>query len=894
MQTNKKKKTPAFANWLISKFIDEALLEEFFGDLKEIYEDRISSKGKFYAKFMYWVDVLHLLMGFTSLKLFRTQNNPTTMYKHYLIIAVRNLLKNRVYSLINVFSVAIGMGVCLLIYQYIRFESSFDEFHSDVRHTYRICTEDNANGVNTVRAYTGYSIGVKAKEAMPEIKNVVRMHRHLGGAIITNPEQNKPFYELPQDLLYVDPTFFDIFNFRLLSGHTDTALAGKFDVVITEKTAQKYFGSENPLGKVLNMGGAIPLNFTVTGVVENPPANSHLQFAFLFPLENLLEFFVFGLYKGEDGWKRYNFATYICTNESVNPLVVEEKLNQIVSKYKGEWMAHENIIEKARLQHLNDIHLKSAGFYSDMSMNNGDIEDIRLFSIVAVFILLIAWVNCINLSTARSMHRAKEVGIRKSIGAFQKQLVGQFIIESFVINLVSGILSLAIAFVSFPLLNKVLGKELQFTLLYDPLFWLLFLAIIFSGSLLTGLYPAFILSSFKPVSMLGSGKGSAKSGGFVLRRCLITFQFLISLFLIASTYLVYKQIAFMENQELNMNIENIVVLRGPDILQDRPNMQSTIRTFKEKLLEHHAISAAGSSNSVPGKGFNGEPSMRRLGEPEGSDKFGRVLFAASDFPTTYDLKFTSGSAPTRVQLATEEGFVVINEEAVKVFGLGSEENALRERLFFKNDTFKITGVVKNFHWHSLREGHKPYVLEFYDDSKSYFSFKINPADVEESIALIQSTYNTFFPGNPFDYFFLEEEVNRQYQSDVQFRNLFFAFTVLAIFLACIGLFALVSYSASLKTKEIGIRKVLGAGVSSLMVMLSKEYLILLAVANLLAIPTIFYWGNSWLENYAFKTNLGVELFIIPGIVICIIALATVSYRTYFAAQANPVDSLRIE
>jgi putative ABC transport system permease protein len=898
MQVNKKKKTPALANWLVSRLINEALLEEFFGDLTEIYEDRVSTKGRRYARFMYWVDVMHLLLGFTSLRVFKRQNNPTIMYKHYFIIAMRNLVRTKIYSFINILSLSVGMGVCLTICQYIYFELSYDKNHHNYQNTYRLIVDEIKPGSNRYPYpyLTGYAIGVSAKEQIPEINQYVRLHKYSGGAVVTNPEQNKIFTEDALDMFFVDNSFFQVFDFPLKLGNKESVFDNKFNIAITEKTARKYFGSENPIGKILTVsGGVSPGDYTVRGVLQDLPVNSHLQFHILLPIENyMMHGWGGAAVKNDDGWGSPDCTTYFTIDEFANLNLVREKLDQLIFRHKGERNASENIVEKARLQPIADIHLKSdPNVDQGLVRNNGNILDIRFFSIIAFFILLIPWVNYINLSTAHSMHRAKEVGIRKSIGAFRKQLVGQFIVESTVINLLSCILAIGIAMSALPMLTNIIEKELELSLIQVPMFWVwLSVAVVF-GSLLSGLYPAFVLSSFKPVSMLGAQK-TTKTGNFNLRSGLITFQFLTSLLLISGTYLIYKQITFMKNQELGMDIEKILVLKGPEVNLDRSNLESTLQSFREKVDDHHTISSVAASSSVPGKGYNTGIAVRKLGEPASADKFGRVVFAGFDLPVAYNLEFVAGKSPTHDMLNGEEVVVVINEEAVRSFELGSAENAIHEKLYYKNDTFRIVGVVKNFHWHSLVDAHTPYLFEFYDDCRSYFSFRMNLSNIAESLAHIESTYKSFFPGNAFDYFFLEDEFNRQYKSDVQFGKLFFVFTVLAIFIACIGLFALVSYSTTLRIKEIGVRKILGANTGDLMILMSKEYFILLLIANVLAIPAVLYWGGIWLDNYAFRTDLSVELFLIPGLILIIISFLTVSHQTYFTARRNPVDSLRTE
>ena len=349
----------------------------------------------------------------------------------------------------------------------------------------------------------------------------------------------------------------------------------------------------------------------------------------------------------------------------------------------------------------------------------------------------------------------------------------------------------------------------------------------------------------------------------------------------------------MRSQNLGMNLEKVLVVRGPEVNLDRSTVESTLQSFAENVTQHHSVMSVAASSSVPGKGYNTGLAIRKLGQPESASQFGRVVFAGAGLPEAYDLQFLAGTSPT-TDVVSQEVVVVINEEAVRSFGLGSPETAIQEKLYYKEDTFRIAGVVKDFHWHSLKEAHTPYVFEFYPDCRSYLSFKVNTSDLDGALRQIESTYNSFFPGNAFDFFFLEDEFNKQYQADVQFGKLFFGFTVLAMFISCIGLFALVSYSAASRTKEIGIRKILGASVGGIMLELSREYVMLLLIANAFAIPAIIYWGNAWLNDYAFRISLGIGFFVLPVLILFIISFLTTGYRTYLAGRVNPVESLRSE
>lgn len=899
MASNQRRQTPSLANWLISRLILRRLHEEFFGDLEEIYRERISAKGKLYATLIYWIDALHLLMGFTSFNLFKNQNNLTIMNKHYLLVATRNLLRNKTYAFINVLSLAVGMGVCLTICQYIYFELSYDKFHGNFQNIYHLEMEEVKNGVHSKRPFTGYSFGPNAREEIPEIEQYIRIHKFAINTIVTSPDDNKSFHEDGHDLLFADKAFFEVFNFPFKLGSKESAFDEIYNIVITEKTADKYFGTTNPIGKTLTVNTQpSPGNYTVSGVLEELPVNSSLQFEFLMPIENYLELAWGGaVKKNSNGWVDWeSFMTCFIVEESANLRLVHEKLDQLINRHRGQRNAHLNINEKAVLQPIANIHLKSdAGADAGYIVGKGNILYIQVFAIVAFFILVIAWVNYINLSTAYSLRRAKEVGIRKSIGAFRRQLISQFLIESILINTLSALLAVGVAYLALPVLSQIIGKELILNVLGIPMFWVWFSAIIITGSFLSGLYPAFALSAFKPISMLGANK-TGLTGKISVRSGLIAFQFLTSLLLISGTYLVHKQIMFMKDQEMGMETEKILVLKGPEVNLG-PNHQSTFQTFKDKVVSHNAISSVAGSVLIPGQINNtGIDNIRKSDEHAEVGQYGRGILVDPDFPETYGFEFLAGG-PFTEDMSSPESTVIINEEAVRAYGLGSPENAIRQRLIISNDDinqFEIIGVVKNFHWHSLRDAHTPYLFGYERDAHSYISFNMNLSNIQESLAYIEKTYKSFFPGNPFHYFFLEDEFNRQYQADMQFGNLFLALTMLAIFIACTGLFALVSYSAALRVKEIGIRKVLGASTGNLMMLLSKEYLKLLLVAIALAAPVVLYWGGAWLDNYAFRTNLGIELFLIPGLIITLISLLTVSHRTFSAANADPVESLRKE
>ncbi|MDN5213322.1 ABC transporter permease [Fulvivirgaceae bacterium BMA12] len=815
------------------------------------------------------------------------------MLRNYLTVAIRNLARDKTFTLINVLGLALGMSVCLSIYQYIRFELSYDKFHRDAQNTYRLTQNEIKNGEDLgTKIYTTYALGPSGKEVIPEIEDYVRVRPWDIGPVISNPENNEIHQE--DEIFYVDDNFLQMFDFQLLYGERESVLTGKYNMVISEQIAIKYFGNTNPIGKNLKVSED-PLSgeFVVTGVLKALPVNSHLQFDFLLPITFLLE--NYGFYRRGSGWEISDFVTYVKLAKDVDLAQVGKKFDRLIDQHGGDNLGHGSGAIKTGFQPITDVHLHS-DYSADFVSNNGDIQHVHIFSIIAIFILFVAWANYISLSTARAIRRAREVGIRKSIGAQRMQLISQFLLDSFLINLVAAILSLGLAFLWLPVLNNIIGKELVLYVLEEPEFWGQLLAITIFGSILSGLYPAFILSAFKPVSMLKSAKTNL-AGGFGLRKSLVVFQFLISVLLIAGTYLVYQQISFMKHKDLGVNMEKILVVNGPrEILKtiklEGSSLESKYQSFRNKATSHYTISDVSATVTVPGKGFYFTEGFWRSGKPVDSKKTGNVVIVDTDFANTYDLEYLA-RAPHLNEMFREEG-AIINEEAVKVYGFESAEDALYETLTNGGDSLKVLGVVKNLHWNSLRDAHSPILFALNNEWGAYLSLKINLSDIPETLAHIKSSFQTVFPDDPFHYFFLEDDFNRQYQSDLQFRNLFMVFAILAIFIACLGLFALVSFSATQRVKEIGIRKVFGAGVGKLMILLSKEYAILLLIANVVAVPVIILGGKAWLANYAFKVAMGVELFLIPALASIVVSLLTVSYRTYAAANLNPANSLRSE
>jgi putative ABC transport system permease protein len=811
---------------------------------------------------------------------------------HYFKVASRNLARNKIFSLINISGLAVGMGVFLLISQFIFFESSYDRFHSNAENIYRLTLTSKRGADLNSSAYSGYALGPSGKEMIPEIEQFVRIQSQMERMVVSNRQDNVQYQE--NKSWYVDSNFLQLFDFPLSYGDPKTALRNKNDIVITEQVAQKYFGESNCLGKELQVNeGSLNGDFIVTGVLKQLPNTSHLQFDILLPMAFLLENET--TYSETNGWEWVNFVTYVSIDKNADPEIVAEKFDQVFDFYIGDDLAEEKVILEAGLQPLVDIHLKSE-FTGDIAVNNGDSQNITFFSIIAILILFMAWANYINLSTVQALGRAKEIGVKKIIGADRKQLIGQFLIESFLVNFLAAVFSIGIAYLLLPILNKILGQKLSLDVITNLKFLAGFALVIVVGTLLSGLYSAFILSGYKPLNILKSNTIKQRSG-LSLRKGLIIFQFFISMLLISGTYLIYRQVLFMKNQDLGLDIEKILVLDGPSRIleKDISARQSKFQVFKEEVIKYPSISEVSGSSSIPGRGSSATLDMWALDAADemGLNQRGSIIFIDDDFFDTYDFELVSGE-DFRGRGKWIPNDVIINEAAVRAFGLQDPENAIGKRLaadYGGVDTITISAVVRDFHWSSLKDSYSPYVFVHNQSYNSYYSLKIDVSNIQSTIDHIQAAYKSAFPEDPFNYYFLDEDFNRQYQADIQFANLFSVFSVLAIFIACLGLFALVSVSAFLRAKEISIRKVLGASVGKLMFLLVREYIFLLGVSAFLAVPAVIWGGKAWLENYPYQVAIGLGVLLVPGIILFAIAFFTVSYQTYRRANTNPVKSL---
>ncbi|HTF18440.1 MAG TPA: ABC transporter permease [Chryseolinea sp.] len=811
------------------------------------------------------------------------------MLSNYLTIAVRNLLKKKLYSFINISGLALGVAVCLVILRYVDFELSYDTFNVKAKDIYRTTTASYRNGeLRNNSVLSGYAQGPALLLEIPEIKSYVRTHPMYGGAVLSYQRPTgDPTTFNEENIQWVDSTFFDVFTYKSIEGDLKTALQKPNSIVLTKKSAERYFQKgEDPLGKLIQIsGGWSDGSYEVTAILENAPENAHFNFQFLLPLHNLLRG---DQYTQDDGWGWNNFITYVELHPHATQASAQGKLPALVEKYRGKDLAESNSSIVIALQPVLDIHL-TPGIDHESSPTISPYT-IYFFLLIAIFILAIAWINYINLSTARAMERAREVGIKKAIGALKSQLIFQFVFESVLVNLVGVVIAVLIAIGLLPVLGQIVGKELMFNFA-DVRFWIILVTLFVTGSLISGAYPAFVLSSFNTTEIL-KGKGEKLVKGFSLRKALVVFQFAASLILIAGTFAIYRQMIFMRDQDKGFTMERMLVVNGPRIL-DRKASSERLTSMKNELKKLPGISGVTTSGAIPGGGYNWGTGIRKDGTTQDASKSGSIVWIDPDFIKTYGMDLVSGRV-FNPEIRSDMESVIINESAIETFGLGNAETALNEKLIFGGDTVSILGVLKNYNWNSLKQEHTPFLFKADTISRHSYSILLQAGNMNETISKIGTLYKEFFPGNPFDYYFLEDFFNNQYKADQQFARIFGMFAILAIFIACMGLWGLASFTTSQKLREIGIRKVLGASVQSIMSLLSWQFLKLVLISGVIALPLTYYGIDSWLGNFANHIGMSWDLFIVPVAILCLLALGTVSIQILRGAHINPARILRSE
>ena len=805
------------------------------------------------------------------------------MIKNYFKIAWRNIMRQKGYSGINIIGLAIGIAACLLILQYVSFELSYENFHANKDRIYRVQQDRYDNGkLSTQWAAGAYAAGNSFKDAIPEIEDYVKLVQRDPAVAEIN---NQPIKI--EKVFFASGSFFKIFTYPLIAGDEKKALTEPFTAAISETTARILYGTSNAVGKILKLNRR--RDYTITAVFKDAPANTQLKPDILLSYATFIKL-VAPDNDPETAWQWDGCLTYLLLRKDADPAIVEKKFIPVVEKFTAADMKRFNAAATYKLQPLKDIHLYS--HYIGEPQANGDGKTTYLLLGIAFFIAIIAWVNYINLATARAVSRAKEVGIRKAVGSQRRHLIVQFLSESALLNGFALILAVLIVIIAIPGFNQLSGQHLSFSLFTKGSFWFGLSALFITGVFFSGLYPAFVLSGFKPIEVL-KGRMTATTKGSLLRKGLVVFQFAASLFLLIGTLTVYRQIQYMRKQSLGINVDQTLVVRAPTVVTDSTYLQN-MSALKEALNQQTSVKGVTISTSIPGEavGWNAG-GIKLVGTDESTQKQYRIIGMDYDYMKLYDMKLVAGRTFYK-DFGTDDHAVIFNRKGFEQLGFDKPEDALGKKIDFWGEQYTIVGVTENFHQQSLRETFEPLIFRLIPDVRGYLSVKTPASRASQTVAQVKSSWDKFFPGNTFEYFFLDDHFNGQYKADQRFGQVFGLFTSLAILVACMGLFGLASFTTLQRTKEIGIRKVLGASVFRILKLLYKEFAILLVIAFAIAVPLAWFTITNWLEGYAFRISIQWSYFIVPFATILVIALLTVSFQSIKAAIANPVKSLRTE
>ncbi len=805
------------------------------------------------------------------------------MLKNYIKIALRNLRRNKLYSMLNITGLAIGITCCILIMLYVQDELSFDRFHEKADRIYRATTHFVLKDRVMDFASTAHVQGPMFKEEYPEVENYVRFNSYGSRRMIRYGDVTYA----EEKFIWVDNSVFDIFSFRLIKGNPREALTKPNTVVITEDIAEKYFGTEDPIGKNLRIHN--DELYMVTGVVENIPRNSHVRPDFF------ASFVTLDLQPSgnaaADLVNNVDYYTYLLLKEGADYKALEQKFVGFVEKYLSPLIKSVGGSARYDLQPLTSIYLHS-NLENELE-RTGDMSYVWLFSGIGLFILLLACLNFMNLSTARSANRAKEVGLRKVVGAQRPQLIKQFIGESMILTLIAILLSLILVFLTLPIFNSISGKYLEMSYLSNPVLLFGLFGFFVIVSLIGGSYPAFFLSAFRPVEVLqGRLRRGAKSS--ILRIALVSLQFTVSIVLIIGTLVVYKQLNYVRNINLGYDKDHVIALRIRN-----EETQKKHEAIRNALLTNPNILSVSASSSLP-LGQNSFSAHHIAGQPLDEMIMLHVQLVDEHFIDTYKMEIVEGRNFSKDYPTDPQEAIIINEATAKKLGwqddpLGKEIEALMSLTEMKK--YRVVGVVKDYHFQSLHEEIQPLVLynaSPYGGNYYRMSLRVRPENIQETIEFLGSTWREFDSQFPLEFVFLDDQYDALYRAEERLGRLFGYFTALAILIGCLGLFGLSAYSAEQRTKEIGIRKVLGATTSNVTMLLVREFTKWVLLAVLIAWPVGYFIMNTWLQNFAYRIGLGADIFVLSALLALVIALMTVAYQAVKAAVANPIESLKYE
>jgi len=865
---------PGYLKYLLNLVLPERDRDYLLGDYEFIYNDLCDRRGRLKALAWLWAHLFKTAPKFIINSIYW----GVMMFRNYIKIAFRNFLKRKTHAAINLIGLSIGIAAVIFILLWVNDELSYDQFHEKAGRIFRVTQRLDNGGEITHQTQSAAILAETIEDICPEVEMATRVRGFKRGTVVTVGD--KKFNETKHGM--ADEKFFSVFSFDLLKGDPSKVLTEPRTAVLSESAAHKYFGDVDPIGMTFTM---YEDDFMVTGLYKDMPFNSHFHFDVLFSIAS---------YPGTPGqeWWWNNYKTYVVLREGADTKLLEEKLTDIVKRYmyKSEEKYLENVesghYTTMPIQKITDIHLKSHLLWEFEA--NGDESYVQFLSFIALFILIIAIVNYVNLSTANATGRAKEIGIRKSVGSTRTSLIRQFITESILMSMLAFIVAVAFVYLLMPLFRNVVGKAwLSIPLFDDPTLPGLLIVFSLVIGLIAGIYPSLVLSSYEPIEVI-RGKSSRGSHKSVLRNSLVVFQFAMSIILLVGTFVVREQMNYTQNKNLGFDKEQVLVINTLG------EMGEKIGVFKEELKKDPSVLSISTSTSVPGKSFN------NLGSGLESTKRGQAtnIYGVDDeFKDVFKIELLKGRFFSR-KIASDSQAVVLNESMANLWGV-EEIDGSRMNISIKGfSPFNIIGIIKDFHYESFHEKIRPLEMVMIPGlaswSESYISVRLDTRNTLASIKTIEETWSSLLPGIPFDYTFMDDIYSEQYNNEKRTGNVFSVFTFLALFVACLGLVGLTSFTLEQRTKEIGVRKVLGASVQGLVAKLSGEFTKWVIVANLISWPLAYFIMDSWLSNFAYRIEIEWWMFVVAGFGALLISLITVSLQSIKAARKNPVNSLKYE
>ncbi len=874
----KKHDPPKLAQWLLRFSTKSTEKFSILGDYEEEFKEIYRTDGSIRACAWYWRQTLNSTLPFLIHKGFWR----CAMIQNYLKVAFRNIRRHKGYSFINIAGLAIGMACCILLVLYIHSELNIDGYHDKGNRIFRLCVNVNIGGTELIHSSSNALAAEALRDEYPEVENAVRFRGRSGAYVIYKDKES-----FIQRIVYADDSVFELFTWPMIKGDPGTALSTPYAIVLTEDAARGCFGDEDPLGKILRFNDEE--QYTVTGIIENMPQNATMIYDAICSFKTVYE--LMGVnHPALNDWLSFNFRTDLLLKEGIDYKVVNDKISGLLERKDGERLKAKGATEELFLHPLRNIYLRPLG------QEVGPIHYVYIFSVVAIFILLIACVNFMNLATARSANRSREVGMRKVFGAFKNKLVSQFLSEALLLSVLSLIIAVILVQLALPQMNSFTRLELSFNPVEIP--WLLpgLIGLTLIVGILAGSYPAFFLSGFQPVKVL-CGRLKSGSSNTRLRRILVVVQFTISVTLIIGTGLIIHQLNYMKNKDAGFNKEHVIVIRASE-----RSTQRSLPVIKEEFKSHPRILKISASSTIPGGGFATNDKI-----PEGytvqQTQLMDEMNVDVDFISTLGMELVAGRDFSKEFGTDAKASVIINETAVKRFGW---DDAVGKTIRASNPYGRgwvprtVIGVVKDFHLRTMDQVVEPIYMGWDPDFPYSYNFldnvvvRISPKDISSTLDFIENKWLALFPDEQFNYSFLDESFNNQFQTVERSREIFSYFTLLAIFIGCLGLLGLASFTTEQRTKEIGIRKVLGSSTPGIIMLLSKELLILVVIANVVAWPAAYFLLQRWLQGFPYRISVTVFPFVLSALLVLVISFSTVAFQAIRAALANPVEALKYE